>query len=78
MLYAADACIVLRSPCGLERMIAVFVEIFGTFGLTLSESKTETMCIPTARALVAKIVFNATGQEYCQTTYFPYLGGAVT
>ena len=45
MLYAKDACIVSRSPRGLGRMMAVFVDVFGTFGLTISESKTETMCI---------------------------------
>ena len=39
MLYADDACIVSRSPRGLGRMVAVFVEVFGTFGLTISESK---------------------------------------
>ena len=43
MLCADYACIVSRSPRGLGRMMAVFVEVFGTFGLTLSESKTETM-----------------------------------
>ena len=42
MLYADDACIVSRSPRGLERMMAVFVEVFDTFGLAISESKTET------------------------------------
>ena len=41
MIYADDACIVSRSPRGLGRMIAVFVEVFGTFGLAISESKTE-------------------------------------
>ena len=40
VLYADDACIVSRSPRGLGRMMAVFVEVFGTFGLTISESKT--------------------------------------
>ena len=44
MLYADDACIVSRSPRGLGRMMVVFVEVFGTFGLTISESTTETMC----------------------------------
>ena len=43
MLYADDACIVSRSPRGLGRMMAVFVEVFGAFGLTISESKTDTM-----------------------------------
>ena len=44
MLYADDACIVSQSTRGLGRMMAVFVEVFGAFGLTISESKTETMC----------------------------------
>ena len=43
MLYANDACIVSRSPRGLGRMMAVFVEVFGTFGLAILKSKTETM-----------------------------------
>ena len=75
MLYADDACIVSRSPRGLGRMMAVFVEIFGIFGLTISESKTETMCMSIPRAPATKIVFNATGQQYRQTISFIYLGG---
>ena len=74
MMYADDACIVSRSPRGLGRMMAVF----GAFGLTISESKTETMCMPIPRAPATKIVFNATGQQYRQTTSFTYLGGTVT
>ena len=78
MLYANNACIVSRSPRGLGRMMAIFVEVFGTFGLTISESKTQTMCMPTPRAPATKIVFNASGQQYRQTTSFTYLGGIVT
>ena len=78
MLYADDACIVSRSPRGLGRKMAVFVEVFGTFGLTISESKTKTMCMPIPRAQATKIVFNATGQQYRQTTSFTYLEGTVT
>ena len=77
MLYTDDACIVSRSPRGLARMMAVFVEVFDTFGLTISESKTETMCMPIPRAPATKIVFNATGQQYRQTTSLTYLGGTV-
>ena len=58
--------------------MAVFVEVFGAFGLTISESKTETMCMPIPRAPATKIVFSATGQEYRQTTPSTYLGGTVT
>ena len=42
MLYADDAGIVSRSPAGLARM-TVIVEVFGAFGLTVSEKKTETL-----------------------------------
>ena len=77
MLYADDACMVSRSPRGLGRMVAVFVEAFDTFGLTISGSKTETMCMPIPRAPATKIVFNATGQQYRQTTSFTFLGGTV-
>ena len=59
-------------------MMAVFVEVFGTFGLTISESKAETMSMPIPRAPATKIVFNATGQQYRQTTSSTHLGGTVT
>ena len=58
--------------------MAVFVEVFGTFGLTISESKTETMCMPIPHAPATKIVLNATGQQYRQTTSSTYLGSTVT
>ena len=78
MLYADDACIMSRSPRGLGRMMAVIVEVLGKFGLTISESKTETTCMPIPRAPATQIVFNATGQQYRQTACFTYLGGTVT
>ena len=78
LLYADDVSIVLRSLRGLGRMVAAFVEVFGTFGLSISESKMETMCMSIPRASATKIVFNATGQQYCQTTSFTYLEGTVT
>ena len=58
--------------------MAVFVEVFGTLGLRILESKTETMCMPIPRAPATKVVFNATGKPYRQTTSFAYLGGTVT
>ena len=78
MLYADDACIVVRSPRGPGRMMAVFVKVFGTFGLTIPESTTETMRMPIPRAPATKTVFNATGQQYRQTTSLTYMGGTVT
>ena len=59
-------------------MMAVFVEVFGTFSLTISESKADPMRMPIPRAPATKIVFNATGQQYRQITSFTYLGGTVT
>ena len=57
--------------------MAVFVEVFGTFGFTISESKTDIMCMPIPRAPASKIVFNATGQQYRQTTSFTYYSGGI-
>ena len=59
--------------------MSVFVEVFGAFGLTISESKTETMSMPIPHAPTTQmIVFNTTGLQYHQTTSFTYLVGAVT
>ena len=74
MLYVDDACIVSLSSRGLGRMMEVFVEVFDTFGLTISVSKTETMCMPIPRAPATKIVFNATRQQYCQDNLLHPLG----
>ena len=43
MLYADNAGTVSRSPAGLARMMTVIVEVFGAFGLAVSEKKTETL-----------------------------------
>ena len=43
MLYADDAGVVSRSQEGLTRMMITIVEVFGAFGLTVSEKKTETL-----------------------------------
>ena len=37
--------------------MVVFVEVFGVFGLTILESKTETMCMPIAHESATQIVF---------------------
>ena len=60
--------------------MAVFVEVFGAFCLTISESKTESVCMPIPHAPAAQILFNATGpDQHRQTTSFTnYLRGAVT
>ena len=43
-------------------MMVVFVEEFGVSGLTVSEIKADTMCIPIPRAPTTKITFNAKWQ----------------
>ena len=87
MLYADDACIVSRSLRRLERVMAVSIEVFGTFGFAISESKTETLCMPITRAHATQTVLTLRGDEYSlecfglkyhQTTSFAYLGGAAT
>ena len=47
MLYADDAGIVSRSPQGLEKMMTVIVTACAAFGQTVSEAKTEIMCLQT-------------------------------
>ena len=49
-----------------------------TVYMTISESKTETMCMPIPHVPATKIFFNATGKQYRQTTSFTYSGGTVT
>ena len=48
MLYADDVGIVSRSPEeGLEKMMTVIMAACAAFGLTVSEAKTEIMCLQT-------------------------------
>ena len=88
MLYADDAGIMFRSPPGLARMMTVIVEVFGAFGLTVSEKKTETLLV---RALekaqqpgetplppLPALEIAAAGQRYNQVHQFVYLGGLIT
>ena len=46
MLYADDACIVLRSPQGLAKTVEVIAEVCRAFALTVSAKTTETMRMP--------------------------------
>lgn len=86
MLYADDAGVVSRSAEGLARMMTIIVEVFGEFGLTVSEKKTETLLMrakdkPTTTSQPPPpppLTIEAAGQKYAQTTEFRYLGGLVT
>ena len=72
VLYANEG-----SPRGLERMMVIFAEVRGALGLIISESKTETMCMPIPPAPATQIAFNATGRLFRHRTSFIYLGGAI-
>ena len=78
MLYADDACIVLRSPQGLSKMMEVIVEVGRAFALTVSSKKTETMCMPLPRTPRTMVRIEAAGQIYEQVQSLTYLRGAVT
>ena len=45
MLYADDARVVSQSPEQLRKMMGVIVVVCTAFGLTVSEAKTEIMCL---------------------------------
>ena len=45
MLYADDAGVVSQSPQQLRKMMGVIVVVCAAFGLTVSEAKTEIMCL---------------------------------
>ena len=88
MLYANDAGIVSRSPAGLARVMTVIVEVFGAFGLTVSEKKTETLLMrapekaqqpgETPTPPLPALEIAAAGQKYHQVHQFVYLGGLIT
>ena len=85
MFYADDAGVVSRSQEGLARMMTtIIVEVFGEFGLTVSEKKTETLLMRAPEKQPEKggsppppLVIEAAGQKYAQTAQFRYLGGFV-
>ena len=72
ILYADDAGVVLQSLEQLRKMMGVIV----VFGLTVSEAKTEIMCLRTKGMLEATAIFSveAAGQVDNQTNEFVYLG----
>ena len=79
MLYADDAGVVSRSPEQLRKMMEVIVVVCAAFGLTVSEVKTEIMCLRAKGVPESTATFSveAAGQVYNQTNEFVYLGGNV-
>ena len=76
MLFADDAAIVSRSRNSLTKVMADIIAVCGSFGLTVSEAKTESMCQMTKRVDRVTFVTEAAGQVYKQTK-FVYLGTIV-
>ena len=79
MLYADDAGVVLQSPEQLKKMMWVIVVVCTAFGLTVSEAKTEIMCLRAKGMPESTATFSveAAGQVYTQTDKFVYFGGNV-
>ena len=79
MLCADDAGVVSRSPEQLRKMMGVIVVVCAVFGLTVSEAKTEIMCLRAKRMPESTATFSveAANQVYNQTNEFVYLGGNV-
>ena len=61
MLYADDACIFLRSPQGLAKLMEVIVEVCRPFAFTLSAKETATMCMPPPRTPWTTVRVEAAG-----------------
>ena len=79
MLYADDAGVVSQSPEQLRKMMEVIVVVCAAFGLTVSEAKTEIMCLRAKGMPESTAIFSveAAGQVYSQANEFVYLGGNV-
>ena len=77
MLYADDAGVVSQSPEQLRKIMGAIVVVCAAFGLTVSEAKTEIMCLRVKGMPESTAIFSvkATGQVYNQTNDFVYLGG---
>ena len=79
MLYADDVGVVSQSPEQLRKMMGVIVVVCAAFGLTVSEAKTEIICLRAKGMPESTVTFSveAAGQVYNQTNEFIYLGGNV-
>ena len=79
MLYAVDAGVVSQSPEQLRKMMGVIVIVCAAFGRTVSEAKTEIMCLRVKGMPESTATFSveAADQVHNQTNEFVYLGGNV-
>ena len=75
MLYADDVGIVSRSPEeGLEKMMTVIMAACAAFGLTVSEAKTEIMCLQTKGGGHVPFTVAAAGQVYKRSSLCTWAG----
>ena len=76
MLHAYDAGVVSQSPTQLRKMMGVTVVVCPAFGLTISEDKTEIMCLRAKGMPESTATFSVevAGQVYSLTNEFVYLG----
>ena len=79
ILYADDAGVVSQSPEQLRKMMGVIVVVCTAFGFTVSETKTEIMCLRAKGMPESTATFSveAASQMYNQTNEFVYPGGNV-
>ncbi len=77
LLYADDAGVVSRTQASLSKMMSAIVCTCREFGLTVSESKTETMHMRVRDGEAVAMRIEAAGQKYNQVQDFVYLGGDI-
>ena len=79
MLYPDDVGGVSQSPEQLRKMVGLIMVVCTAFGLTVSEAKTEIMCLSTKGMPESTALFSveAADQLYNQTNEFVCLGGNV-
>ena len=79
MPYADDAGVVSQSPEQLRKMMGVIVVVCVAFGLTVSDAKTDIMCLSAKGIPESTAIFSVevAGQVYNQTYELIYLGGNV-
>ena len=80
ILYADDAGVVSQSLDQLRKMMGLIVVVYAAFALTVSEAKTEIMCLRAKGMPESTPIFTveAAGQVYNQTNECVYFGGAST
>ena len=79
MLYADDAGVVSQSPEQLRKRVEMVVVVCAVFGFTVSEAKTEIICLRAKGMSESTAIFSveAAGQVYNQTNEFVNLGGNI-